>query len=154
MVFFNFTVPTVPTQKPRVPTTVPNSPYTKSNILPSLQSFGPSLCIRLPLAAFVERHVEVKCLGPATNHHLPTQCLELPKLLSEILNSSHCDTASSSRRASVLAACGVLVCCRDRTNGARGAPNRSVMRDLERSWPGCFQFLITKSVPAATHPPI
>ena len=48
----------------------------------------------------------------------------------------------------VLHACGVLVCCRDRTNGARGAPNRSVMRDLERSWPGCFQFLITKSVPA------
>ena len=33
----------------------------------------------------------------------------------------------------VLHACGVLVCCRDRTNGARGAPNRSVMRDLERS---------------------
>ena len=48
----------------------------------------------------------------------------------------------------VLHACGVLVCCRDRTNGVRGAPIRSVMRDLERSWPGCFQFLITKSVPA------
>ena len=48
----------------------------------------------------------------------------------------------------VLHACGVLVCCRDRTNGARGAPIRSVMRDLERSWPGCFQFLITKSIPA------
>ena len=44
-----------------------------------------------------------------------------------------------------LHACGVLVCCHDRANGASGLPKRSVSRDLERSWPGCFQFLNTKT---------